>query len=133
MKSNDKGSIVVESVLLVPVMMMLVLLVVYLGRWTTSSHRIHHAADVAARVASQMSLSKMTIAAQKAASQELGHNSSNCGYPLVVVTPFKSENLRFVRVDVSCTVKTVDLGLLKLPTRRITATSTEVVDYYTNR
>lgn len=133
MKRKDRGSIVVESLLLVPVLMMLVLLVVYVGRWTTSAHRVHRAADVGARAASQSSLSRMSINGRTAAARELHRSQSGCTHPQVVVSRYTSGSNSYVKLHVSCVMQTIDLGLLRLPSKFVTATSTEVIDVYTHR
>lgn len=133
MRQNDRGSVVVEALLLVPVLMMLVLLSVYVGRWTTSSQRISRAADVAARAASQSSMGKMTQNGRLAAVQELKRIQSGCSHQNVDIKRYSARGVLFVQVDVECVLQTVDLSLLRLPARRIHARSLEVIDVYTKR
>lgn len=133
MSKRHQGSIVVEALLLTPLLMMFVLLVVYVGRWTTSAHRVAQAANVGARAASQSSLSHMATNGKVAAAHELQQVHESCRYPEVHIKIYKSDGVRFVNLKVSCVIHTVDLGLLHLPTKRVTASSTEVVDVYTQR
>lgn len=130
---NERGSVAVESLLLIPVLMVLVLLAVYVGRWTTSSQRITRAADVAARAASQSSIEKMLHNGRSAAAQELRRLHSGCSHHNVELRKFSSRGVLFVQVDIECVLQTVDLSLLRLPPRRIHARSVEVIDVHTKR
>lgn len=123
----------VEVLLLTPVLMMLVMLIVYAGRYTEASIRVHRAADVGARVASISNDSQMLWKGEIAARTDIRLSKSSCQQVDVDLRTSRIGKLMTVTTTVSCVVPVMGLGLLLLPTRRVEATSTEVIDYYTSR
>jgi Flp pilus assembly protein TadG len=123
----------VEVLLLTPVLMMLVMLIVYAGRYTEASIRVHRAADVGARVASISNESQMVWKGELAAHTDIRLSKSSCQQVDVNLRTSRIGKLMTVTTTVSCVVPVMGLGLLSLPTRRVEATSTEVIDYYTSR
>jgi hypothetical protein len=123
----------VEVLLLTPVLMMLVMLIVYAGRYTEASIRVHRAADVGARVASISNDSQMLWKGELAAHTDIRLSKSSCQQVDVILRTSRIGKLMTVTTTVSCVVPVMGLGLLSLPTRRVEATSTEVIDYYTGR
>ncbi len=132
-KESCRGSMTVEVLLLTPVLMMLVMLIVYAGRYTEASIRVHRAADVGARVASISNDSRMLWKGELAARTDIRLSKSSCQQIDVNVRKSKIGKLVTVTTTVSCVVPVMGLGMLSLPTRRVEATSTEVIDYYTGR
>ena len=128
-----QGSMTVESLLLTPVLMMLVMLVVFAGRYTEASIRVHRAADVGSRIASISNNSLMLSKGELAARTDIRIGKSACQQVKVEVRKSKIGKLTIVTTTVSCVVPTMGLGLLSIPPRVVRATSTEVVDYYTSR
>jgi Flp pilus assembly protein TadG len=123
----------VEVLLLTPVLTMLVMLIVYAGRYTEASIRVHRAADVGARVASISKNSQMLWKGELAARTDIRLSKSSCQQVDVNLRTSRIGKLMTVTTTVSCVVPVMGLGLLSLPTRRVEATSTEVIDYYTSR
>ena len=123
----------VEVLLLTPVLMMLVMLIVYAGRYTEASIRVHRAADVGARVASISNDSQMVWKGELAARTDIRLSKSSCQQVDVNLRTSRIGKLMTVTTTVSCVVPVMGLGLFSLPTRRVEATSTEVIDYYTSR
>ena len=123
----------VEVLLLTPVLTMLVMLIVYAGRYTEASIRVHRAADVGARVASISKNSQMLWKGELAARTDIRLSKSSCQQVDVNLHTSRIGKLMTVTTTVSCVVPVMGLGLLSLPTRRVEATSTEVIDYYTSR
>ena len=132
-RRNCRGSMTVEVLLLTPVLMMLVMLIVYAGRYTEASIRVHRAADVGARVASISNDSQMLWKGEIAARTDIRLSKSSCQQVDVDLRTSRIGKLMTVTTTVSCVVPVMGLGLLLLPTRRVEATSTEVIDYYTSR
>ena len=132
-KNTSRGSLTVEALILIPALMMLFLLIVHVGRLTDASFRVHRAADVSARVASQSNSNSMVSRGVAAAHKDLAGNSSTCERSDVLVTRGRIGRIQTVTTSVTCVVSSSGLGLLSLPQRTIRATSTEVVDYFSGR
>ncbi|MCX6515373.1 MAG: pilus assembly protein [Actinobacteria bacterium] len=134
MKGNtSRGSLTVEALILVPALMMLFLLIVHVGRLTDASFRVHRAADVSARVASQSNSNSMISRGVAAAHNDLVGSTSTCERANVLVTRGHIGRIQTVTTSITCVVSTSGLGLLSLPQRTVRATSTEVVDYFSGR
>ena len=134
MKGNtSRGSLTVEALILVPALMMLFLLVVYIGRLTDASFRVHRAADVSARIASQSNFTSMISHGVTAAHKDLGGSASICERIDVSITRGKIGRIQTVTTSIRCVVSFSGLGLLSPPQRTVRATSTEVVDYFSGR
>ncbi len=123
----------VEALLLTPVLMMLVMLIVDTGRYTEASIRAHRAADVGARVASISNDSQMLLKGELAARTDIRLSKSSCQQVDVKLRTSRIGKLMTVTTTVSCDVPMLGPGLFSLQTRRVEATSTEVIDYYTSR
>ena len=134
MKKNiSRGSLTVEALILVPSLMMLFLLIVHVGRLTDASFRVHRAADVSARIASQSNSISMISRGVAAAHNDLVGSASICERANVLVTRGYIGRIQTVTTSITCVVSSSGLGLLSLPQRTVRATSTEVVDYFSGR
>jgi len=134
MKINtSRGSLTVEALILVPALIMLFLLIVYVGRLTDASFRVHRAADVSARIASQSNFNSMISQGVVAARKDLAGSASSCERADVSITRGKIGRIQTVTSSISCVVSSSGLGILSLPNRTVRATSTEVVDYFSGR
>ena len=134
MKKNAwRGSLTVEALILVPALMMLFILIVYVGRLTDASFRVHRAADVSARIASQSNSQVMISRGVTAARYDLVGSSSTCEHADITVTRGRLGRIQTVTSSITCVVSSSGLGLLSLPNRTVRATSTEVVDYFSGR
>ena len=131
--NTSRGSLTVEALLLVPVLMMMFLLIVHVGRLTDASFRVNRAADVSARIASQSSSNSMISRGVTAAHNDLVGSGSKCERPNVLVTRGQIGRIQTVTTSITCVVSSSGLGLLSLPQRTVRATSTEVVDYFSGR
>jgi Flp pilus assembly protein TadG len=131
--NTSRGSLTVEALLLVPVLMMMFLLIVHVGRLTDASFRVHRAADVSARIASQSSFNLMIPRGVTAAHNDLAGNTSACERANVLVTRGSIGRIQTVTTSITCVVSSLGLGLLSLPQQTVRATSTEVVDYFSGR
>ena len=127
------GSLTVEVLLLVPVLMMMFLLIVHVGRLTDASFRVHRAADVSARIASQSNLKSVISHGVAAAHKDLAGSGSTCERADVSITRGQIGRIQTVTSSITCVVSSSGLGILSLPNRTVRATSTEVVDYFSGR
>lgn len=130
---RSEGSIAIEALLLVPALFIFATLVVFISRHTDAEGNVQRAADVAARVASQSSHGLADSRARSAALSSLDPQSSSCLFPSVAVNRYQVRREVHYEVRVSCSVNLRGLGFLSVGTRRVSATSSEVVDVYTNR
>jgi Flp pilus assembly protein TadG len=129
----ERGSMTIETLILAPALMMLFLLVVYVGNLTEASFRVNRAADVAARVASQLQGASALRNGEIAGRTDLLLSRSACADGAVQVVRGRLGKLSTVSATVSCTVSNSGFALLSIPNRRLQATSTEVIDFYTGR
>ncbi len=127
MKTHS-GSVTVEMVLLTPVLMVLILFGVYSGRASESSIQVRHAADQAARGASKVSRARIEATAFQVAERVLVGESKSCIDFSVHTSLVAQGGNSAVRVEVSCTINSQGLSLLGVTHRRVTASSTEVLD-----
>ena len=127
MKTHS-GSVTVEMVLLTPVLMVLILFGVYSGRASESSIHVRHAADQAARAASRVSRARIESTAFQVAERVLVGESTSCIDFSVRTSLVVQGGNNAVHVEVSCTINSQGLSLLGVTQRRVTASSTEVLD-----
>ena len=119
-----------ETVVLVPVLVALVLFAVYAGRSTQAMGQIRHAADQGARAASLVRVSRMQQVGRQAVLENLTENGSPCTNVMVNVAVDTESSSRAVLVEVECEVSLAGLELLNLGTRTIEAESVEVIDVW---
>ena len=117
-------------VLLTPVLILLTVFVVFLGRGGGATEQVRHAADEAARAASQVAVTNMHNVAQFIAAADLAANGFNCASTSVSVGVINNATVGSVTVTVSCRVNQQGTTLLGNSSRTITASSTEVIDRY---
>jgi len=126
----ERGSASVELVILTPVLLTLVLLVVYFGRYTSAMQVTQQAADHAARSASKSRFSEMHDVGSRSARAYLERSRSGCRDVRVNVALDRDTPRPSVLVEVECSVDRTSLGLLGLFPRRVHAESIEVVDVW---
>lgn len=130
------GSVTVEMVVLAPVLVILILFVVFVGRVGGSLQQVRHAADAGARAASLVGPATMVSVAKAVAAQDLLDNGVNCASTSVsvvvsnTVDPNSGPRPVSVTVSVSCAINTDGTALLGAGGRTVTASSTEVIDRY---
>ncbi len=129
-KRTEQGSVSVELVLMAPVLVVLALFVVLSGRSGEALRQVQHAADQGARAASQVALTHRQSVGVSSASADLRESGFACSDEHIAVNLSRIGKLRAVTVTVSCSVNHGGLSLLKLSDRRVSADSTEVIDYY---
>ena len=127
MKTHS-GSVAVEMVILAPVLMLLILFGVYASRASESLVQVRHAADQAARSASTVSRGRVQSVANDVANRTLNNSGTSCVDFAVSTAVIDQGSNSAVRVKVECTIKTQGLALLGVSERRVSATSTEVLD-----
>jgi Flp pilus assembly protein TadG len=125
---TQSGSVTVEMVLLAPVLMLLILFGVYVSRASESLVQVRHAADQAARSASKVSRGRVQSVANDVANRTLNNSGTSCVDFAVSTAVIDQGRNSAVRVKVECTIKTQGLALLGVSERRVSATSTEVLD-----
>lgn len=117
-----------ETVLLAPLLVVLLLFVVHVGRAGAAHLRLISAADHAARAASQVHPRNMESIARAVADANLRSSEVECVSMVVEVVVDVESDDPTVRVDIACRLDTSGLGLLGPLDRIVTASSTEVVD-----
>ena len=125
---SESGSVTVEVVLLAPVLVLLLLFGVYVGRLSQANTHVRHAADQAARAATLASPTGLGDAARTAALSDLARNGVGCVDPSITTSIASSRGIQSVTVVVRCSIDRRDLAILGLGTQTVTARSTEVID-----
>jgi len=133
MNKRHRGSVSVEVVLLAPVLVLVALFIVHAGRVSDAQLRVQHAADVAARAASQVRESAMVTTAQNAALAEMMLNGIRCVDIRVSLARIRDSHNGSVQATVSCMHNVEGLESLGVKQIRLSATSREIVDRYTFR
>jgi Flp pilus assembly protein TadG len=130
--ARDRGSVVTETVLLTPLLVLLVLFVVLCGRLGSTANDVATAASDAARAASiELSPAAAVAAGESTAAAVLAERSVGCSSRSVVVSVGGLVNGATVEVSVTCVVSLADLSGLGLPgSKTVTASAAEVVDRY---
>jgi Flp pilus assembly protein TadG len=132
---NERGTAAIELVLMAPVLMVILLFVVGLGRMAHARQQLESVAADSARAASlERNTHQSAAAARAAAQQSLGEAGVSCTGLTVDVELGSYEPGGQVRVVVSCTTKLSDVGLAGFPGRKtFTATSTVPIETYRSR
>lgn len=127
---RDRGSAAVEMVLLTPLLVLLLLFVVHVGRAGDGMTAVHHAADQGARAASMVSSGRMADVARRAVEKDLARADHSCADPSVSVRTSVVGETTWVTVQVVCSTSFDGLSLLGAGGARMSASSTEIVDRY---
>jgi Flp pilus assembly protein TadG len=130
--AGERGSAAVEITLLTPLLAILLLFVVFLGRVTEAQAVISDAAHQAARAASiAPSPGAAAAQARQAAGTALSGRGLACQSFTVNVGLGRFRPGGTVRATVTCTTALSDLALLKVPgSRTLSASFTSVIDTY---
>jgi Flp pilus assembly protein TadG len=130
--TEESGSVATELVLLTPLLLLMLLFVVALGRTVSARTEVDGAAAQAARAASiARDPATATAMAQQAATTALGSDHVTCANLTVTTDTADFEPGGQVAVTVTCTVDLADLVGLRLPaSQSISSTSTSVIDVY---
>lgn len=127
---GDAGTAVTETVLIVPVLIVLLLFVVFVGRITSADHDVQASARDAARAASVASSPDGAVAAaQSTVTDTLAGRHVRCATLAVDVDTAAFTRDGNVGVTVHCTVSLADVTGLAVPgSKLLTAHAVEVVD-----
>lgn len=131
-RRREAGSATTELVILTPLIVVMLLFVVALGRVASARSDVDAAARDAARAASNArSAAAAQSSGEQAARATLHEGGITCRDLAVDVSIDNFRPDGSVTATVSCTVDLADLSGLRLPaTRTITATHTSPVDHY---
>ena len=129
---DERGAVATELVLLTPLLILLLLFVVALGRLAGARIDVDGAAAQAARAASIATTpGGATAAAQQSAAAALGSDHVTCATLQVATDTARFAPGGSVTVTVTCAVALSDLSGLRLPvTESISSTAASVVDTY---
>lgn len=129
---GERGTAAIELVLMAPVLMIILLFVVGLGRMAHARQQIESVAADSARAASlERNTQLSALAARIAAERSLGQAGVSCSGLDVGVDLSSYQPGGQVRVTVSCTANLGDVALAGFPGHKVfTATSTVPVETY---
>jgi Flp pilus assembly protein TadG len=131
-KGDDRGSVAVETAVVAPILVFLLLLVVFAGRVAQAEGDVRRAASEAARAASlEQFPDAATTEAERVVTANLSASGVVCGALDVDVETDDLVPGGSVAVTVRCTASMEDVTLLGVPgEREFVARSLEVVDRY---
>lgn len=131
-RRNDRGSVTVETAVVAPALVALLLLVVFAGRVAQADGDVRRAASEAARAASlEGSPEAATTAATETALANLSASGVACAELQTHVDTDAFHPGGTVGVTVRCTASMADVSLLGVPGQRtFEARSVEVIDRY---
>lgn len=129
MRSED-GSVAVETAIVAPLLLLLMLLVVYAGRASRTDGEVRTAAVAAARAASiAADATTASTAAESTAAANLDDAGLTCTQLDVVTDTGRFTPGGLVTVTVSCQVDNGDIALVLAPgSRWSTATASQPID-----
>ena len=132
LRRDETGSVVAELVLLTPLLILILLFVVALGRLAGTRIDVDGAAAQAARAASiARDPATATAMAQQTGTAALGSAHVTCAQLSVSTDTAQFQPGGLVAVTVTCTVSLSDLSGLRLPaSESISSRFVEVVDTY---
>ncbi|MGH9091329.1 MAG: TadE/TadG family type IV pilus assembly protein [Acidimicrobiales bacterium] len=132
LRRDESGSVTAELVLLTPLLVLMLLFVVALGRLAGARLDVDGAAAQAARAASiARDPTTATAMAQQTATAALGSDGVTCAELTVRTDTAQFAPGGSVAVTVTCTVGLSDLTGLRLPAAQsISSTATSVIDLY---
>jgi Flp pilus assembly protein TadG len=131
-RGSERGSAAVEITLLTPLLLIMLLFVVFLGRVTEAQAVISDAAHQAARAASiAQTPAAATAQARQAAGTALSGRGLACQHFTVSVGLAGFRPGGTVRATVTCNTGLSDLALLEVPgSRTLSASFTSVIDTF---
>ena len=132
LRGEESGAVSTELVLLTPLLLVMFLFVVALGRVVSARIEVDGAAAQAARAASiARSPATATAVAEQTATTALGGDHVTCANLTVTTDTADFVPGGQVVVTVSCSVDLADLVGLRLPAAEtLTSTATSVLDVY---
>lgn len=132
LRRDESGSVTAELVLLTPLLILLLLFVVALGRLSGARLEVDGAAAQAARAASIARAPATAVAmATQTATAALGSDHVTCAQLTVSTNTAQFAPGGSVAVTVTCHVALSDLTGLRLPpSESVSSTATAVIDVY---
>lgn len=130
MNRGERGSSTGELVILLPVLMLIVLLVVHVGKMTHTAVSLQQVAEVAARDASMSSRHKTLSTAIASSQRELRRSNLHCSRVVVSTEEIVVSGLQSIMVRLACNVSRKDFQLLSLIPSRLEVSAQSVVDRY---
>ena len=132
LRTGEDGSVATELVLLTPLLILMLLFVVALGRTVSARMEVDGAAAQAARAASTArDPATATAMAEQATTTALGSDHVTCRDLTVTTDTADFTPGGQVAVTVTCTVDLANLVGLRLPaSQSLSSTSTAVIDLY---
>lgn len=129
---RDRGSVAVETAVIAPALVVLVLLVVYAGRISHLDASVQRAASEASRAATLAGTPEgADQAATDAARANLERTSTPCADLTIEVDTTDFRPGGSVTATIRCGASMTDVALLGVPgTRTFIASSTEVIDRF---
>ena len=129
---DDRGSVAVETAVVAPALVVLLLLVVFAGRVAQAEGDVRRAASEGARAASlEQYPEEAERAAMDVVSANLAASGVGCGRLDTTVDTSSFAPGGLVSVTVRCTASMADVALLGVPGERVfEARSVEVIDRY---
>jgi Flp pilus assembly protein TadG len=118
----------VEAVLLAPVLVMLALFAVYLGRLASTHLRLTAVADQSARAASLVHPRSMATVGESVARENASLNELPCTNLDVLVEVVRDSDPATVQVTLACDLSREGVAMLTPVARTVTVSSVEVVD-----
>lgn len=128
--SDQRGSMTVETVILTPIFVLLLVFISYASRVVDAQHELNRAADVAARAASQARSTSMTSRGVETAASSMRENQTHCRGFVAEVSRRSFAGIMHVEVRTSCRLNVLGLSLLGVRSPMLTGISTEVIDVY---
>lgn len=130
---TEQGSLTAEMVLLTPVLVILVLFGVHVGRLSEAKIQVQHAADQGARMGSKVAYSQIDQAARGAIIDDLSQSGVSCVDLQVDIEVITMRSFDAIEVNVECQVRTDGTELLALYPDKVHASSVEVIDRWSVR
>ena len=130
MNSMERGSSSGELVILLPVLMLIVLLVVHVGKLTQTGVSLQHVAEVAARDASMASRRSAKSTAIASSQRELLRSDVHCSRIVVSTEEVTITGLQSIRVRLVCDVSRKDFRVLQLLPSKLEVSAQSVIDRY---
>lgn len=124
----ERGSLAVEVVLMVPLVILMVTFVVFVGRVQSASMAVRHVADVAARVGSQADPADSIGRARTIAVTEMRRQRHICGDATIRARREATRSADLVTVTIRCRAPIGGLSMLGVSGPVLEASSSEVLD-----
>lgn len=130
LSTSQRGSIAVEAVLLVPVLVLMLVFIVAVGRVQSASLLVRQVADVSARTGSQAHIENAVARARAQGAREMAMAQNICQSHSVNASLHRQKDVASISTSVTCVVRMTGLEALGISVPSVRATSVEVIDFY---